>query len=277
MTKAWSPIGKGLINVLMFLLSISCIFPIIWMVYSSLKTQQEFNLNIISLPEKLHFQNYIDAFVIGKMSAYFFNSAYVTVFTVLLTVLLSFFTAYILARFKFPMRSLIYFLFLAGMLIPTHALLIPVFVEFKTLGLLDHRFTLILPYVAFNLSMGVFLFENFIKTVPLEVEEAAAIDGCSPTRRLLTIVLPMCLPVFSTAVILFFLGSWNEFPFALILIKTPELRTLPIGLTNFNGQYTVNYPQMMAAMVIVVLPVILIYLAFYRKIIQGVTAGAVKG
>ncbi|MFD0717610.1 ABC transporter permease subunit [Paenibacillus sp. GCM10027626] len=101
--------------------------------------------------------------------------------------------------------------------------------------------------------------------------------GSSSTNTVLRIVLPLCLPVISTAIILFFLGAWNEFPFALVLIKSAELRTLPLGLTNFNGQYTANYTQMLAAMVIVVLPVIVVYLAFAKKVMQGMTAGAVKG
>ncbi|WP_238177862.1 carbohydrate ABC transporter permease [Paenibacillus contaminans] len=274
MTKT---IGKIAINVFLFVVSVSCIFPLIWMIYSSLKTSQEFNLNIMSLPSSPQFQNYIDAFRIGKMGTYFWNSAFVSVFTVIFTILFGFFTAYILARFKFPFRNAIYFMFLTGMLIPIHGLLIPIFTEFKALGLLDKRITLIFPYVAFNLSMAVFLFENFIKSVPIDIEEAACIDGSSSTNTVLRIVMPLCLPVISTSVILFFLGAWNEFPFALVLLKSPALHTLPIGLTNFNGQYTANYTQMMAAMVIVVLPVLLVYLAFSKKVMQGMTAGAVKG
>jgi raffinose/stachyose/melibiose transport system permease protein len=231
----------------------------------------------MSLPSKPQFQNYIDAFEIGKMGTYFWNSAFVSLFTVVFTILFGFFTAYLLARFKFPFRNFIYFMFLAGMLIPIHGLLIPIFVEFNTLGLLDKHITLIFPYVAFHLSMAIFLFENFIKSVPLDVEEAACIDGSSSTNTVLRIVFPLCLPVISTAVILFFLGAWNEFPFALVLIKSADLRTLPIGLTNFNGQYTSNYTQMLAAMAIVVLPVVVVFLAFAKKVMQGMTAGAVKG
>lgn len=274
MTKT---IGKIAINVFLIVISLSCIFPLIWMIYSSLKTPQEFNLNIMSLPSSPQFQNYIDAFRIGKMGKYFWNSAFVSVFTVIFTILFGFFTAYILARFKFPFRNTIYFMFLTGMLIPIHGLLIPIFVEFKALGLLDKRITLIFPYVAFNLSMAIFLFENFIKSVPIDIEEAACIDGSSSTSTVMRIVMPLCLPVISTSVILFFLGAWNEFPFALVLLKSPDLHTLPIGLTNFNGQYTANYTQMMAAMVIVVMPVLLVYLAFSKKVMQGMTAGAVKG
>ncbi|BBI31257.1 carbohydrate ABC transporter permease [Cohnella abietis] len=277
MTKAANRIGQIGVNVFLFAISLSCIFPLIWMLYSSLKTSQEFNLNIMSLPSNPQFQNYIDAFKIGKMGTYFWNSAFVSLFTVVFTILFGFFTAYIIARFKFPFRGIIYFMFLTGMLIPIHGLLIPIFVEFKALGLLDKKITLIFPYVAFNLSMAVFLFENFIKTVPIDVEEAACIDGSSSTNTVMRIVFPLCLPVISTAIILFFLGAWNEFPFGLVLIKSPELRTLPIGLTNFNGQYTANYTQMLAAMVIVVLPVVVVYLAFAKKVMQGMTAGAVKG
>ncbi|OAB32964.1 carbohydrate ABC transporter permease [Paenibacillus glacialis] len=277
MTKTANRISQIAINVFLFAVSLSCIFPLIWMLYSSLKTSQEFDLNIMSLPSKPQFQNYIDAFEIGKMGTYFWNSAFVSLFTVIFTILFGFFTAYILARFKFPFRNVIYFMFLTGMLIPVHGLLIPIFVEFKALGLLDKRITLIFPYVAFNLSMAIFLFENFIKTVPIDVEEAACIDGSSSTNTVFRIVLPLCMPVISTSIILFFLGAWNEFPFALVLIKSAELRTLPIGLTNFNGQYTANYTQMLAAMVIVVLPVVVVYLAFAKKVMQGMTAGAVKG
>ncbi|TVX99832.1 carbohydrate ABC transporter permease [Cohnella terricola] len=277
MTNAVKKIGVVGINVIMFIVSLSCIFPLIWMLYSSLKTEQEFNLNIMSLPSKPQFQNYIDAFEIGKMGTYFWNSAFVSLLTVVFTILFGFFTAYVIARFKFPFRNAIYFMFLAGMLIPIHGLLIPIFVEFKTLALLDQPYTLVFPYVAFHLSMAIFLFENFIKSVPLDVEEAACIDGSSPTNTVLRIVFPLCLPVISTAIILFFLGAWNEFPFALVLIKSANLQTLPIGLTNFNGQYTSNYTQMLAAMAIVALPVVIVYLIFAKRVMQGMTAGAVKG
>lgn len=123
MTKTMRFIPRFLINLFLWIMSLSCIFPVIWMIYSSLKTQQEFNLNIISLPTSLNFQNYVDAFRIGKMDTYFVNSVFVTVLTVIFTVVLSFLAAYILARFDFPGRNLVYFMFLAGMLIPIHGCL----------------------------------------------------------------------------------------------------------------------------------------------------------
>ncbi|MBZ4644571.1 MAG: ABC-type sugar transport system, permease component [Clostridia bacterium] len=266
-----------LLNIVMMLFSFTCIFPLIWMMYSSLKTQKEFSLNIISMPLKPQFDNYIQAIKVGKMQIYFFNSLFISIISVIGIIIIAFITGYFLSRYQFRGRNFLYVFFLSGMLIPIHSLLIPVFIQFKWLGFLDKRFTLILPYIAFGLPMAVFLLESFIKSIPVEIEEAAVIDGSPIFTTLMRIILPICRPVISTVLILSFLNAWNEFPFALILVKSQKLKTLPVGLTNFNGQYSVNYTQLMAALVIAVLPVIIIYLLFYKKIIQGMTAGAVKG
>lgn len=270
-------IAQILINLFMVVFSITCLFPLIWMFYSSLKTQKEFSLDIISLPKILHFENFIEAIKVGRMHMFFGNSLFNSVISVVLIIIIGFVIAYFLSRYNFKMRNLIYVLFLFGMLVPVHSLLIPLFIQFKVLWLLDKRFTLILPYVAFGLPMAIFLFESFIKSVPVEIEEAAYLDGSSTSTIIFKIVLPVCRPVLSTILILSFLNSWNEFPFALILIRKQSLKTIPIGLSNFNGAYSVNYPQLMAAMVIAVLPVIIIYLLASKRIIEGMTAGSVKG
>lgn len=269
--------SQTFINLFMVIFSITCLFPLIWMFYSSLKTQKEFSLDIISLPGILHFDNYIEAIKVGKMHMFFGNSLFNSVFSVVLIIIIGFVIAYFLSRYNFKMRNLIYVLFLFGMLVPVHSLLIPLFIQFKVLWLLDKRFTLILPYVAFGLPMAIFLFESFIKSVPVEIEEAAYLDGSNTSTIIFKIVLPVCRPVLSTILILSFLNSWNEFPFALILLRKQSLKTIPIGLSNFNGAYSVNYPQLMAAMVIAVLPVIIIYLLASKRIIEGMTAGSVKG
>ncbi|NGP45429.1 carbohydrate ABC transporter permease [Bacillaceae bacterium SIJ1] len=275
--SVFSSLGKAFVNGLLLIFSLSAIFPIVWMIYSSFKTQQEFTLNILALPEKWNFSNYVEAFKVGNLHQYFFNSVYNSVISVVLIILLGFVIAYMIARFDFPGKRTIYILFLFGMLIPIHGLLVPVFIEFRNLGLLNQPITLIMPYVAFGLPIVIFLFESYIKQIPREIDEAAIMDGCNTFQIIFRVVFPVATPVISTAIILSFLTAWNEFPFALVLIQNAELRTLPVGLTNFNGQYTVNYPQMMAAMSVTVLPVLVIYLAFYKKIIQGMTAGAVKG
>ncbi len=270
-------LSQAIINILMVLFSVTCIFPLIWMLYSSLKTQQEFSLDIISLPKVLHFDNFIAAIKIGKMHMFFGNSLFNSVVSVALIIVIGFVVAYFLSRYNFKMRNIVYALFLFGMLVPVHSLLIPLFIQFKVLWLLDKRFTLILPYVAFGLPMAIFLFESFIKSTPVEIEEAAYLDGSSTNTIIFKIIFPVCRPVLSTVLILSFLNAWNEFPFALILLRKQSLKTIPIGLSNFNGAYTVNYPQLMAAMVIAVLPVIIIYLLASKRIIQGMTAGSVKG
>ena len=163
------------------------------------------------------------------------------------------------------------------MLIPIYALLIPIFLEFKAFGLLNKRITLILPYIAFALPVGVFLVESYVKAIPWEMEEAACIDGCRFGQTMSRIILPMCQPVLSTTAILSFLNTWNEFPLALVLIRSNRLKTMPLGVTNFVGTYTVNYPLMFAALSISALPVIIVYLLFYSKVMNGMVSGAVKG
>ena len=277
MKQVWSVVCKAAANVFVTLFSVTCIFPVIWMVYSSLKTDQEFSLNILSLPGKPQFSNYVKAITEGNIGSYFSNSMFNTLITVAAVLVISFVTGYCISRFRFPGRRVIYVMFLSGMLIPIYALLIPVFVEFKALGLLNKKFTLILPYIAFALPTGVFLVESFVESIPAEMEEAACIDGSSFLNTIFQIVMPMCKPVLSTCAILTFLQTWNEFPLALVLIRSNSLKTMPIGLTNFVGTYTVNYPFMLAALVVSALPVVMVYFLFYNQIMKGMTAGAVKG
>ena len=227
-------------NMLVAVFSITCIFPIIWMLYSSLKTDKEFSLDILSLPKHLMFENYTRAIAEGNIGTYFVNSMFNTVITVCIVIVISFVTGYCLSRFKFRGRTFVYYMFLSGMLIPIYALLIPIFTEFKTLGLLNKKYTLILPYIAFALPVGVFLVESSVASVPIEIEEEACIDGSSFLHTMFAIVMPMCKPVLSTCAILTFLNTWNEFPLALVLIRSNALKTMPIGLTNFVGTYTVN-------------------------------------
>lgn len=268
---------KAVFNALIAAFSVLCIFPILWVMYSSLKTQQQFSVNILSLPTSFHFQNYVTAFWNGKLYRYLGNSAFVSATSVVLTILIGFITGYFLSRFSFKGRNVLYTMFLFGMLVPVYGLLVPLFIEYRNLHLLDHRLSLVLPEVTFALPLVIFLIESFMKSIPIEMEEAAYVDGASLVSTLFRIVFPMCRPVLSTCIIISFLNIWNEFPFALILINTQELKTIPVGLTNFVGQYTVNYPQLMAGIVVSILPVILVYLLLYKRIIQGMVAGAVKG
>jgi raffinose/stachyose/melibiose transport system permease protein len=269
--------GIFILNAVMLIFSVASIFPFVWMLYSSLKTEAEFALNIISLPKKPIFSNYLKAIITGRMGEYAFNSLFNCVVTVVLVFIASYIVAYFLSRFSFRGRALIYGLFVAGMLIPIHSLMIPLFVEYRIVNFLNNRFTLIPVYLSFGLPISIFLIESFIGSIPIELEEAALIDGSSMVRTMFTIIMPLCSPVLATVVILTFMNTWNEFPFALVLIRDNAYKTIPIGLRNFQGAYTAQYTQFMAGMAVSLIPVMIVYCLFYKKIIVGMTAGTIKG
>ena len=206
-----------------------------------------------------------------------FNSFRTSALSLFFILLLGFTIGYILSRYRFRGRNLLYAYFLIGMLIPVHALMVPMYVMFTRTGLNDQWFTLILPYTALSLPIAVFLVESYVKSIPTEIEEAAAIDGCSRLRTIYTIVMPMCRPILITIGIIQFFYIWNEFTFSLILIDSQELMTIPVGLTLFKGQFSTDYPRMMTAMVLAILPTMVIYFIFSKRIIKGMVAGAVKG
>jgi raffinose/stachyose/melibiose transport system permease protein len=275
--KAGRTGGSIILNGFMLGFSLLSIFPFVWMLYSSLKTEAEFALNIISLPKIPVFSNYVNAIKTGHMGEYALNSLFNGVITVVLTAFAAYIAAYFLSRYNFKGRTLVYGLFVAGMLIPVHSLMVPIFVEYRAAGFLNNRFTLIPVYLSFGMPMAVFLIESFIGSIPIELEEAALIDGSSMVRTMFTIIMPLCRPVLATVVILTFMNTWNEFPFALVLIRDNALKTIPIGLRNFQGAYTAQYTQFMAGLAVSLIPVMAVYILFYKKIIVGMTAGTVKG
>lgn len=277
MKKVARKTGKFAYNIGLMLFSIGCIFPIIWIIYSSFKTKEEFMMNIVSLPEQIQFDNYIKAWVEGKLHVNFVSSLLNSLVTVFFVIFLSFCVGYVLSRYKFRGRNFIYTLFLVGMMTPIYALIVPLFIQMQNLHMDNKFYTLIIPYIAIRLPLSVFLFESFVKTIPIELEEAAYMDGATPVKTMFSIILPLSRPIVATVLILSFLDTWNEFPFALTLVSDKALRTIPVALTNFQGQFTTDYTTLMAALVISSLPVIIVYLCFSKKIIQGMTAGAVKG
>ena len=270
-------VTKPILNAIITLVSLSCIFPMIWLGYSSLKSNKAFSQSIISLPTELHFENYIDAFKGSHMGLYSLNSFFNAGVSVFFVMLISFVTAYFLARFKFRGNRVIYVLFLFGMLVPIHALMVPVFVQFRNLGLFDTRFTLIIPYVAFGLPFGIFLMESYIKTIPFELDEAAVMEGAGLLRIIFSIILPCAKPIVIAVGVLNFFGNWNEYPFALTLISSHKLKTIALGLMNFQGEYSANYTVQMAGIMMSTLPIIILYIIFNQKIIEGMTEGSVKG
>ena len=277
------PVQKGalsvLINFILLAFSASCIFPIVWMIYSSLKEKRAFNADIVGLPKNPTLINYIrilsnSDYHLGESM---WNSVRTTGLSIILIVLFSFIVGYILSRVKFKGNRVLYVIFLMGMLIPIHSLLVPIYVVFKKCGLSNQWFTLLLPYVSFGMPMGIFLVEGYVKSIPVSLEEAAAIDGSSFSKTLWQIILPICKPILVTVAIIQIFSCWNEFSFALVLIKDVALQTVPLALTQFKGQFASDYPKQMAAMLITMSPIVVMYFAFSKQIIKGMVAGAVKG
>lgn len=264
-------------NLILLAFSITCIFPAIWLFYSSMKTKSEFNENPIKLPAGLNFEHYIDVLTKSNIVKWMGNTVRNTVLSLILVVFIGFIIGYFLSRFRFKGRKMMYGYFMLGMLVPIHALMIPMYVLFTKTGMGNNWYTLIFPYTAFGIPTAVFLVESYVKNIPKELEEAAAIDGSSFSRTLFTIILPVCVPVLVTVGIIQFFFTWNEFTFALILLNDEALKTVPVGLTIFKGQYSTDYPRMMAAMLLSILPAMVIYFTFSKQIMKGMVAGAVKG
>ena len=270
-------IGRALINLFLIAFSFTCIFPIIWILYSSFKTQPEFQLSSTALPKALNLENYRMVITDTNMLLYIANSFRNTVIAVGIALVVSFLAGYVLSRYRFRGRNILYNYFTLGMMIPIHALLVPMYVQLQKGGLTNHWYTLLFPYIAFSLPIAIMLIESSISSIPQELEEAASMDGCGFFGILFRIVFPLSRPILSTVAILQFFWAWNEFSFALILVSKDSLRTIPVGLTMFKSAYTVNYPRLMAGIFVSILPVMILYFIFSRRIIEGTVAGAVKG
>lgn len=275
--KTSTLIVQILLNAFMILITLFALYPLIWMVLSSLKTEKDFVGNQLGLPAEWSFSNYVRAWHTANMDTAVLNSLFVTVISVLLVVALSFILAYMLNRYRFGGRGLIYSLFLLGMMIPAHSFIIPIYIQFMKLRMLDNLVSLILLNTAFAMPFSVVLIENFMSGVPVEIDEATIIDGANLMQRIFSVTLPLCRPILMTVLILQSMWIWNEFPFALTIITQIQKRTLPITIVNFKGEHTIDYTAMFAALVLVSIPIIVIYSAFSEKIMEGMTTGSVKG
>ncbi|WP_238590904.1 carbohydrate ABC transporter permease [Paenibacillus beijingensis] len=271
------PATHRLMQLLFLLLLLLNIYPIVWIILNSFRTDKELNVHPFRLPEQLLWSNYSKAWETANLGLYFFNSLVISVAAVLVTLVIGALAAFFLSRFEFKAKSFVFGLFVLGMLIPIHATLVPLFIEMKQLHLLNTRFTLLFPYVAFNLPLVIYLLVSFMNPFPKDLEEAAIMDGSGVMTIFGKVIFPMLRPALVTAFILTFLNNWNELSFALVLINEDELKTLPLGLANLSGQHANNYTLQMAAVTIVLIPTILFYVLLQKHLTEGMTSGAVKG
>jgi raffinose/stachyose/melibiose transport system permease protein len=272
-----SCVFHAIINGIVMLFSLSCIFPIVWMLNASLRDNRDFMADPAGIVIWPLFSNYWNALLTGNLWRAFLNSAFLSILAVLLVILFSFVTGFIISRYSFPGSRLIYLLFLAGMMVPILSLMIPVFIEFKTLGLVNKWFTLLLPYTAFGMPLAVILMENFIKTIPVELDEAAYLEGAETASVMFRIIFPLTRPILFVITIISFIGAWNEYPFSLILVNDMNLRTISIGIRLFGQAHSFNYTLYFAALLISITPILILYSFLSKHIVRGMTMGAIKG
>ncbi|MFC1674983.1 carbohydrate ABC transporter permease [Candidatus Omnitrophota bacterium] len=280
-TEAYYRTKKAAMNTIihLFLLSvaIACIFPLLWMIASSLKTQATIFKDMSIIPKELHFENYYHAWREGGFGRYFINSIFYTTSVVIGIVLVSSLAAYAFSRFRFPGRNILFIMFMAAMMIPIPGSFVPLYVLLTKLHLRDTQLGYILAMISVGLSVSIFLLKTFFDKMPQEFEDNARIDGCSKIGIWWHVALPLAKPVLAVVVVFNALNVWNEFVLALIIFDSKALMPLQVALINFQGEFITKYPLLMAGLTIAAIPIILVYLFMQKYIIKGVTAGAVVG
>jgi len=251
--------------------------PFIFMVLNSFKEKFEMlTKGVFQLPDQLNWSNYTEVLT-GGFANYFKNSVIVLAISLILLLFISACASYPLARFKFKLANPIYALIVACMSIPVHITLIPVFKMAKSTGLYDSIWALIGPYIAFAVPISVFILTSFMKEIPREIEESAEIDGCGKIQMFFSMILPLAKPGLATLAIYNGVNMWNEFSFAYTLTQSSANRTLPLAIWEFQGQYSMNTPMIMAVLTLTLLPMIIMFIIFQDKLVKCMTAGAVKG
>ncbi|MDQ6420500.1 carbohydrate ABC transporter permease [Paenibacillus sp. LHD-117] len=244
-----------------------------------MKNNQEiFTSNPFGFPTRFRWENYQTALSTFNVPRYFMNSLFISTITVAVTVLIALMFAYAVARMQWRFQNVARTYLLTGMFIPIQVIMIPLSILMRDLHISNTYEAVILPYIAFNLSFSMLVFYGFFRSLPYQLEESGCIDGASIYRVFWSIILPLMKPAVATVSIFVFLAAWNEFPMALILIVDEKLKTLPLGLVFFQGQFTTDWGAMGAAMTIASLPTVLIYLLFSEQVERSLTVGsAVKG
>lgn len=273
---------RWLNRLILLLVALSIVLPVAWIVISSFRPGAEVFLDPLGWPRQLTLDNFIQAFALGGFGGYFFNSLWVTLWSTALTVILGATLAFSLARFRLPASALTQAALAAGLVIPLQLVVLPLFFQLKTLGLLGTHAGLILVYSASGIPYAVLLLKAFFARLPQELYEAALIDGCSPSLAFWKIFLPLARPGLSSVALFTALSIYNEYFLAFILLsghRSESLRTLPLGLANLTivSQYRAEYGQLYAGLVMVMLPSLLLYAAVHRHLMTGLAQGAVKG
>jgi raffinose/stachyose/melibiose transport system permease protein len=247
--------------------------PLLLVFVGSFRTNSEILRQPVGLPSSLTFDNYIQAWNTASLSTYFLNSLVVTVVSVFLCVMVSAMAAYALSRWQFRGRALLAAFFISGLMIPAKLGLLPVFFMYQSLGLIDSRLGLVLLYAASGIPFSIFVIMGFARTFPGDLEEAARLDGANEGRMFFSIALPILRPALAVATIFQFALTWNDFFYPLVLLRSNEKYTVPVGLTRFFGEFAADRATLFAGLVIALVPVAIVFALATRQIVAGLTAG----
>jgi len=267
--------GSVIYYVVMTAASLFFVLPLLWMVASSFKTKREIFDSPFSLPTSFDLTVWSTAWERGDLGVYAINSVITTVLSVAGILIFGLLAAYAFSRFRFRLSRWLLLPFVLGLLLPVQSYLTAQSRWLDFFYLLDTRWALILPYIGLGLSLSVFLLKGYLDTLPRELFEAARIDGAGDFRMLVQLVLPLMRPGLATVATFSILSCWNEFLLAMLYIQDEDLRTIPIGLLAFSGKYSTDYPTLFAALSIITIPMIGIYVIFHRQVISGITEGSV--
>lgn len=270
--------GRPLRFIAAGILLVNGLFPALWILFTSFKTEAELTAKPMTwFPHAPTVQNYVQAFSDQPLLVFLFNSFMVALLSTGLTLFVSVLAAYALARLDLAYRGLILSLIIAVSTFPLVTLLVPLFEIMRALGLLNSWTALVLPYTVLSLPVCTLMLVSFFEGIPRDLENAAMIDGCTRMGALFRIVVPLCAPGVFTAGILAFVNAWDEFLLALSFNANPALRTLPVGIQLYQGEFAFPWPVISAALVVGIVPVAILIVIFQERVVSGLTAGGVKG
>lgn len=279
-----SKLKNGFLHAFLLLYVFVTLYPLFWGFQNSFKRHVDIVANPFALIKNFTLDNYVNAWTSANIGRYFVNSLYISVLASIVTIVLASMTAYALTRMYFPkMNKFVTGVFLLAIMIPAGSLLIPLYrfilnvTNVLHIPLYDTHLALILPYIAFGLSLSIIIIMAFIKSLPRELEEAGVMDGLTIYGLFWKIVLPLMTPAIVTVFIINFLGHWNEYVLANVMLSKEALRTLPVAMAAMNNGMAMNYGALLAATMFSIVPVVVIYAILQEKIIEGLAAGSVKG
>lgn len=273
-----STLNNGVILVMAVAWLLVASTPFYFMAITGFKERFELfsGKSVFAFPQNPTLENYQDVLTSGTFFNFLLNSTMIVTASVALILLISSMASYVFARIEFKLNRPLFTLIIAGLVIPLHVTLIPVYLLTRSIGLYDKLWALLGPYVAFNLPLSIFILTEFMRQIPRELEEAARIDGSGPMRTFFRIMLPLSKPGLATLAIYNAVILWNEFVFAFVLITSPKNRPLPLAIWQYQGQYSMNIPAIMAVLTLSALPLIVVYILAQERVIKGMMAGALK-